>query len=79
MAEGLGHLRSAVVLVLLIPLLMPFASAQGGLGSIALDCGSDPEMNVAPNEYSDVELLCTVTNDGTLLAEPLPDRYRPHG
>ena len=50
---------------------MPFASAQGGLGSIALDCGSDPEMNVAPNEYSDVELLCTVTNDGTLLAESI--------
>ena len=71
MAEGQGHLRSAVVLVLLIPLLMPFASAQGGIGSISLDCGDDPVMNVAPNEYSDVELICTVTNDGTILAESI--------
>lgn len=71
MAEGHGHLRSAVVLVLLIPLLMPFASAQGGIGSISLDCGDDPVMNVAPNDYSDVELICTVTNDGTILAESI--------
>ena len=71
MAEGLGHLRSAVVLLLLIPLLMPFATAQGGIGSIALDCGSDPVMNVDPNEYSDVELSCKVTNDGTILAEDI--------
>ena len=71
MAEGHGHLRSVVVLVLLIPLLMPFASAQGGIGTISLDCGSDPEMNVSPNEYSDVELICTVTNDGTILAESI--------
>lgn len=71
MAEGHGHLRSAVVLVLLIPLLMPFASAQGGIGSISLDCGSDPVMNVEPNEYSDSELTCTVTNDGTILAESI--------
>lgn len=71
MAEGHGHLRSAIVLVLLIPLLMPFASAQGGIGSISLDCGSDPEMNVSPNDYSDVELTCTVTNDGTILAESI--------
>ena len=71
MAEGHGHLRTSVVLVLLIPLLMPFATAQGGIGSIALDCGSDPVMNVEPNEYSDVELLCTVTNDGTILAEDI--------
>jgi len=71
MAEGHGHLRSAIVLVLLIPLLMPFASAQGGIGSISLDCGSDPEMNVSPNDYSDVELLCTVTNDGTIFAESI--------
>ena len=59
MAEGHGHLRSAVVLVLLIPLLMPFASAQGGIGSISLDCGSDPVMNVEPNEYSDSEDIVT--------------------
>ena len=71
MAEGDGHLRTAVVLLLLIPLLMPFATAQGGIGSIALDCGSDPVMNVDPNEYSDVELSCTVTNDGTILAEDI--------
>lgn len=71
MAEGHGRLRSAIVLVLLIPLLMPFASAQGGIGSISLDCGSDPEMNVSPNDYSDVELTCTVTNDGTILAESI--------
>jgi hypothetical protein len=71
MAEGDGHLRTAVVLILLIPFLMPFATAQGGIGSIALDCGSDPVMNVDPNEYSDVELSCTVTNDGTILAEDI--------
>jgi len=71
MAEGHGHLRSAVVLVLLIPLLMPFASAQGGIASVSLDCGDDPVMNVNPAEYQDVDLICTITNDGQFLAEEI--------
>jgi hypothetical protein len=71
MAQRYGHLKSAIVLILLIPLLMPFSSAQIGIASVSLDCGDDPIMNVNPAEYQDVDLICTITNDGQFLAEEI--------
>jgi hypothetical protein len=71
MAQRYGHLKSAIVLILLIPLLMPFSSAQIGIASVSLDCGDDPIMNVNPAEYRDVDLTCTITNDGQFLAEEI--------
>ena len=71
MAQRYGHLKSAIVLILLTPLLMPFSSAQIGIASVSLDCGDDPIMNVNPAEYQDVDLICTITNDGQFLAEEI--------
>ena len=56
--------------LLLIASLLPMPSAaQGVVGSISLECGDDPELQVKPGEYEDSVVECTVTNDGTILAE----------
>jgi len=57
-----------VTLLVFTVLPMP-TSAQGVVGSISLECGDDPEINVKPGQYQDEIVECTVTNDGTLLAE----------
>ena len=57
-----------VTLLVLTVLPLP-TSAQGVVGSISLECGADPQINVKPGEYQDEIVECTVTNDGTLLAE----------
>lgn len=56
--------------LLLLASLLPMPSAaQGVVGSISLECGDDPELQVKPGEYEDSIVECTVTNDGSVLAE----------
>ena len=62
-------LASLFGLLLLASLLPMPTAAQGVVGSISLDCGDDPELQVKPGEYQDSVVECTVTNDGTILAE----------
>ena len=62
----LATLLVAFLFLMLVPLP---TSAQGVVGSISLECGDDPEINVKPGDYQDELVECTVTNDGTLLAE----------
>ena len=62
-------LASLFGLLLLASLLPVPTAAQGVVGSISLDCGDDPELQVKPGEYQDSVVECTVTNDGTVLAE----------
>ncbi|OUV38778.1 MAG: hypothetical protein CMA18_004865, partial [Methanobacteriota archaeon] len=58
-----------VSLLFLAFLPMP-STAQGGLpGSISMECSDDPVMDVKPGEYQDETVECTVTNDGSVLAE----------
>ncbi len=62
-------LASLFGLLLLASLLPMPTAAQGVVGSISLECGDDPELQVKPGEYQDSVVECTVTNDGTVLAE----------
>lgn len=62
-------LASLFGLLLLASLLPMPTAAQGVIGSISLECGDDPELQVKPGEYQDSVVECTVTNDGTILAE----------
>lgn len=62
-------LASLFGLLLLASLLPMPTAAQGVIGSISLECGDDPELQVKPGEYQDSVVECTVTNDGTVLAE----------
>lgn len=69
MAGAKRTLATVVVVFLSLTLLSSSTSAQGGVGSISLECGDDPEINVKPGEYQDEIVDCTVTNDGAILAE----------
>ena len=62
---------AAVLVVLLFISLLPSpATAQGGApGAISMDCGDDPEVIVKPGQSSDGVVTCTVTNDGSIVAE----------
>ena len=62
---------AAVLVVLLFISLLPSpATAQGGVpGAISMDCGDDPEVTVKPGQSSDGVVTCTVTNDGSIVAE----------
>ena len=40
-------------------------------GEHLLECSEDPDINVKPGEYQDEVVECTVTNDGTLIAESI--------
>jgi hypothetical protein len=67
---GKGKALATLLVGLLILSLMPMpSSAQGLIGSISMECSDDPEMDVKPGEYQDETVECTVTNDGTLVAE----------
>jgi hypothetical protein len=67
---GKGKALATLVVGLLFLSLMPMpSSAQGLIGSISMECSDDPEMDVKPGEYQDETVECTVTNDGTLVAE----------
>ena len=62
---------AAVLVALLFISLIPSpATAQGGApGAISMDCGDDPEVIVKPGQSSDGIVTCTVTNDGSIVAE----------
>lgn len=61
---------AALVALLFISLLPSPATAQGGVpGAISMDCGDDPEVIVKPGQSSDGIVTCTVTNDGSIVAE----------
>ena len=62
-------MATLLVAFLLLTVLPMSTSAQGVVGSISLECGDDPELNVKPGQYQDEIVECTVTNDGTILAE----------
>jgi len=64
---------AAVLVALLFMSLLPSpTAAQGGFpGSISMDCGDDPEITVKPGESSDGIVLCTVTNEGSIVAESI--------
>jgi len=62
-------LATLLVAFLFLTVLPLSTSAQGVVGSISLECGDDPEINVKPGEYQDEVVECTVTNDGAILAE----------
>jgi hypothetical protein len=67
---GKGKALATLLVGLLILSFMPVpSSAQGLIGSISMECSDDPEMDVKPGEYQDETVECTVTNDGTLVAE----------
>ena len=67
---GKGKALTTLLVSLLFLSLMPMpSSAQGLIGSISMECSADPEMDVKPGEYQDETVECTVTNDGTLVAE----------
>jgi hypothetical protein len=67
---GKGKALATLLVGLLFLSLMPMpSSAQGLIGSISMECSDDPEMDVKPGEYQDETVECTVTNDGTLVAE----------
>ena len=67
----------AVLVALLFISLFPSpTTAQGGVpGTISMECGDDPEVIVKPGQSSDMAslaartLICTVTNDGSIVAE----------
>ena len=69
MADKNRTLATLLVAFLFLTLVPLPTSAQGVVGSISLECGDDPEINVKPGDYQDELVECTVTNDGTLLAE----------
>jgi hypothetical protein len=62
-----GRVRTGSVgLLLLVSMLLgtvPTAQAQFGVG-VQIDCDDDPVMNVHPLQNDDVEITCTVTNNG---------------
>ena len=61
---------AVLVALLFIGLLPSPATAQGGApGAISMDCGDDPEVIVKPGQSSDGVVTCTVTNDGSIVAE----------
>ena len=61
---------AVLVALLFISLLPSPATAQGGApGAISMDCGDDPEVIVKPGQSSDGVVTCTVTNDGSIVAE----------
>ena len=61
---------AVLVALLFISLLPSPATAQGGApGAISMDCGDDPEVTVKPGQSSDGVVTCTVTNDGSIVAE----------
>lgn len=67
---GKGRAFATLFGLLLLTSLLPMPSAaQGVVGSISLECGDDPELQVKPGEYQDSVVECTVTNDGAILAE----------
>ena len=68
---GNGKALATLLVSLLFLALLPMPStAQGGLpGSISMECSDDPVMDVKPGEYEDETVECTVTNDGSVLAE----------
>ena len=67
---GDGRALATLFGLLLLASLLPMpTAAQGVVGSISLDCGDDPELQVKPGEYQDSVVECTVTNDGAILAE----------
>ena len=69
---GNGRTLVALFTAFLLLSLLPLpTSAQGIVGSISLECSEDPDINVKPGEYQDEVVECTVTNDGTLIAESI--------
>lgn len=67
---GNGKALTTLLVSLLLLTLLPMPStAQGPPGSISMECSDDPVMDVKPGEYEDETVECTVTNDGTILAE----------
>ena len=67
---GNGKALTILLVSLLLLTLLPMPStAQGPPGSISMECSDDPVMDVKPGEYEDETVQCTVTNDGTILAE----------
>ena len=67
---GNGKALTTLLVSLLLLTLLPMPStAQGPPGSISMECSDDPVMDVKPGEYEDETVQCTVTNDGTILAE----------
>ena len=69
---GNGRTLVALFTAFLLLSLFPLpTSAQGIVGSISLECSEDPDINVKPGEYQDEVVECTVTNDGTLIAESI--------
>ena len=68
---GKGRTFAAVLVALLFISLLPSpATAQGSVpGAISMDCGDDPEVIVKPGQSSDGIVTCTVTNDGSIVAE----------
>jgi hypothetical protein len=69
MAGNRKALTTLLVSLLLLTLLPMPSTAQGPPGSISMECSDDPVMDVKPGEYEDEAVECTVTNDGTILAE----------
>ena len=69
---GNGRTLVALFTAFLLLSILPLpTSAQGIVGSISLECSEDPDINVKPGEYQDEVVECTVTNDGTLIAESI--------
>ena len=67
---GNGKALTTLLVSLLLLTLLPMPStAQGPPGSISMECSDDPVMDVKPGEYEDETVECTVTNDGSVLAE----------
>ena len=62
---------AAVLVALLILTVLPSHTTGQVPGQISMECGVDPEIVVKPGESSDGIVECTVTNDGTLIAESI--------
>ena len=63
---------AAVLVALLILTVLPSHTTGQVPGQISMECGgNDPEIVVKPGESSDGIVECTVTNDGTLIAESI--------
>lgn len=72
MADKERTFAAVLVALLFIGLLPSPTAAQGGFpGSISMDCGDNPEITVKPGDSSDGTVLCTVTNDGSIVAESI--------
>jgi len=60
-----GQILTFALAFFMLPALSMTTSAQAGPG-VEIDCGTDPEMNVHPSYYEEVEVTCIVSNPSSV-------------